>query len=260
MEGGSGGELSGEVDAEAPLAAADEVVGGVFLAEALGWAGEGEALGGFPLGGEELSESGGAGEFTELLVVLGEVATEGEKLIALWHVDAGGDDELGAGEVEVEAGAGGFWEAFAGPPGGDVVLIGALVRAEAGVAVDAHHDVGGWADVLGGEAEHGFAEAGDEGEHGFFEVALEDGFALVEPVAVVVAFEGAEELEGVEREVRGGGFGLNGSTPVGRMTVSARALGAQQQQRRTQRSQREVREGRNEGYAFTAGLGAGWCA
>lgn len=135
--------------------------------------------------------------------MLGEMTAEGEELFALGHVGAGGDDELGAGEVEVEACAGGFLEAIAGPPGGDVVLVGALVGAEAGVAVDAHHDLGGRADVLGGEVEHGVVEACDEGEHGFFEVAFEVGFALVEPVAVVVAFEGAEEFEGCEGEMWG---------------------------------------------------------
>ncbi len=83
------------------------------------------------------------------------------------------------------------------------MLIGSLVRGEAGVTVDAHHDLIGFADVLRGEGEHGLVEAGDEGEHGCFEVALEDRFALAEPTAVVVAFEGAEELEGGGGEVRG---------------------------------------------------------
>ncbi len=105
MQGRFGGEFGGEAGAEAPLAAADEVVGGVFLAEALGGAGEGETLGGFPLGGEELTKFGGTGELAEPPVVFGEVTAEGEELFALGHVDAGGDDELGAGEMEVEAGA-----------------------------------------------------------------------------------------------------------------------------------------------------------
>lgn len=209
-EGGFSGALGGEMGAEAPLAAAKEVVGGVFFAEALGRAGEGEAFGGFPLGGKELAEFFGAGEPAELGVVLGEVTAKGEELFALGHVDAGGDDELGAGEVEVEARAGGFGEAFTRPPGGDVVFVGALVRAEAGVAVDAHHDLGGWADVLGGEAEHGVVEAGDEGEHGLFAVVLEEGLALIKPVAVVVAFEGAEKLKGRGGEVGSGGFGFGG--------------------------------------------------
>ena len=147
---------------------------------------------------------------TELVVVLGEVTAEGEKLFAIGHVNAGGDNEFRTGEVEVEAGTRGFGEAFAGPPRGDVVFVGALVCAEAGVAVDAHHDLVGWADVLGGEAEHGFIEAGDEGEHWVLEVALEEGLALVEPVAVVVAFEGAEKFQGGGGEVGGSGFGWDG--------------------------------------------------
>ena len=196
-----GSVFGGKTGAQAPLAAADEVVGGVVFAEALGGTGEGEALGGFPLWGEEASKFGGLGEGAELLVVLGEVAAESEELFALGHVNAGGDDELGAGEVQVEASAGGLLETFASPPSGDVVLVRSLVRAEAGVAVDAHHDLGGRADVLGGEGEHLFVEAGDEGEHGCFEVALKEGFALVEPVAIVIAFEGSEEFDGCGREV-----------------------------------------------------------
>lgn len=50
VQGGLGGEIRGKPGAEAPLAAADQVVSGVFFAETLRWAGEWEALGGFPLG------------------------------------------------------------------------------------------------------------------------------------------------------------------------------------------------------------------
>ena len=193
--------------AKAPLTAAEEVVGGVVLAEALGWAGEGEAFRSLPLRGKELAELGGAGELAELGVVLGEVAAKGKQLFALGHVGPSGDDELCPGEVEIKAGPGDFGKAFSSPPCGDVVLVGPLVGAEAGVAVDAHHDLGGRTNVLRGEAEHGLVQAGDEGEHGLFAVTLEDGLALVEPVAVVVPFKGAEELESRRREVRGGGFG-----------------------------------------------------
>lgn len=202
-EGGLSGVLSGEPGADTPLAATDEVVSRVFLAEALGRPGERETFGSFPLDGERTAEPGGAGERAELPVVLGEVATDGEELLALGHVDTGGDDELGAGEVEVEAGSGGLVEAFARPPGGDVVFVGALVRTEAGVAIDAHHGLRGRPDMLGGEAEHGFVELGDEGQQWLFAVALEEGFALVEPVAIVVALEGAKKFEGGGGEVRG---------------------------------------------------------
>ncbi len=122
------------------------------------------------------------------------MAADGEELFALWHVDAGGDGDFGGVEGEVEASAGGFFEPVAGPPGGHAGFVGRLVGAEADVAVDAHHGFLRWADVLGGEVEHGFVDGGEEGEHGGFEGGLVEGLARLEPFAVVIALEAAEEF------------------------------------------------------------------
>ena len=46
----------------------------------------------------------------------------------------------------------------------------------------------------GREVDQGVVDGCDEGEHGGFELALVDGLARIEPVAVVVALEAAEEL------------------------------------------------------------------
>ena len=69
-----------------------------------------------------------------------------------------------------------------------------MSAAEAGVAVDAHHGLVRRVDVVGGEVDQGVVDLVDEGEHGSFQLALVDGLARIEPGAVVVALEAAEEL------------------------------------------------------------------
>ena len=61
-----------------------------------------------------------------------------------------------------------------GPPGGDVGLVGALVGAEARVAIDAEEALLGGADVVGREVDHGVGDLLDEREHGVLELALVD--------------------------------------------------------------------------------------
>lgn len=200
-EGGANGVLGGEGGGDAPLAAEEEVDGRVVGKEAFGRAGEGLAVDGL----HELAEAGGGEETAELGVAagasVGEVAADGEELVSLGHVDPGGDGDLGGVDVEVEAAAGGFFEAGASPPGGGVRLVRALVAGEADITVDAHERFLRGADVLGGEGEYGFVDLGDDGEHGLLELALEDVAAGFEPEAVVVAFEAAKEAEGGGGEV-----------------------------------------------------------
>ena len=202
-EGGAGGVLGGKGGADAPLPAENEIDGRVVGEEALGGAGEGLAVDGL----HEPAEAGGGEVATELGVAgaagAGEVAADGEELVALGHVDAGGDGDLGGADVAVEASAGGLFEAGAGPPGGGVGLVGALVFGEADVAVDAHEALVRGADVGGGEKEHRLVDLGEDGEHGGFELLLVDVPAGFEPGAVVVAFEAAEEFEGGFVEVGG---------------------------------------------------------
>ena len=176
----------------------EEIGGGRVGREAAGRAGEG---GGFQFvhgGAEFLVREQGA----ELGVVGGDVAAEGEELLARGHVDAGGDGDIFGADVEVEAGAGGF-RGPRGPPGGDVGLVRALVGGETRVAVDAHHGLVRRADVVGREVFEGVVDLFDEGEHGSFELALVDGLARIEPEAVVMAGERAEEFEGFGSEVGG---------------------------------------------------------
>ncbi len=205
-ECGSKGLLCGEGGGDAPLAAEDEIDGGIVGEEAFGGAGKRLAVGGLHAleqarRGEELSELGMAAS-----AGVGEVPAYGEELIALGHVDAGGDGDFGRVNVEVEAGPGGFLETISGPPGSGVSFVGALVFGEADVAVDAHHDLLRWPDVFGGEGEHGLANLADDGEHGGFELAFIGGATLLEPGAVIVALEPAKEGEGGFGEVRGHGF------------------------------------------------------
>ncbi len=138
--------------------------------------------------------AGGAG--------VGEVTADGEELISLGHIASGGDGDLDGVEVEVEAAAGGFFEARAGPPGGGVNFVWAFVFREADIAVDAHHRFLRGAEVVGSKGEHGLVDFADDGEHGGFQLALVDLAALFEPGAVVVAFEAAKEAEGGGGEVR----------------------------------------------------------
>ena len=63
--------------------------------------------------------------------------------------------------------------------------------------------------MIGGKGGEGVVDLLDEGEHGGFELALVDGLAGVEPEAVVVAGEAAEELEGFGREVAWHLFGTS---------------------------------------------------
>lgn len=200
-EGGPGCAVGGERGGETPLAVEEEIDGGMIGRETFGGAGELEAVG----LAQEGAEFSVCEELAELGVMFGDMAAHGEELVALGHEDAGGDGEAGAADGEIEASAGGLGEAFAGPPGGDVDLVRALVFGEADVAVDAHEGLLRRADVEGGEGGEMFVELGDEGEHGKFEFALVEGPAGFKPGAVVVAFEGAEEFQRFGGEMRGHG-------------------------------------------------------
>ena len=210
-EGWTEGVLRREAGVHAPALLAEERgerVGGGDVA----WAGKLTGLVGHERGvecvsGEERAEVrgrcsgvcrfGGLGE--ERLAV-------GLELLAGGHKEAGGKDPLGRGEVEVEAGAAGARGGWETPPGGHARVVGALVVAEAGVAVDAEHGaVRGGADVVRGEGLHGRADGRDEGQHGGFEFVLVGGAAWLEPLAVVVAGEAAEEAQGGGGEVRWSG-------------------------------------------------------
>lgn len=202
---GFGCGLCGECGGKSPLAAEDEVEGGRVCGKASRRALEFVAF--------ELVH--GCAEFAageqraQFLVVIEQIAAHGEQLFGRGHVHAGCDDDFLGADVEVEAGAGGFLQSAADPPGGDVVLVGLLWRAaglvEAGVAIDAEHGFVGRSDVLWREVCEGVVDVLDEGEHGGFEFALEDGLAWIEPCAVVVAGEAAEEFEGFGSEVSGHG-------------------------------------------------------
>ncbi len=65
-----------------------------------------------------------------------DMAAHGEELFSFRHIDTGGDGDLLAGKVEVEASSGGLFEALSRPPDTLMNLVGPLVRAEADVAVD----------------------------------------------------------------------------------------------------------------------------
>jgi hypothetical protein len=147
--------------------------------------------------GEQLLDGGAVGG-----VVFAHPAAEGEELIALRHVDACGDQDGRGADLQIEAAAGGLFHAAARPPGRKMGLVGQLVFAEACVAVDAHDDFISRADVIGGEALQGGVDLVDECEDRGAEAALIDVATGFEPLAVVVAFEAAEELEGVGGEVR----------------------------------------------------------
>jgi len=210
-QGGGQGQGGGELGGEAPLALEDEVGGGICGVEALGTARHFDAVEGF--------EALGAEGLADLFVVVEEHAADGEELIFFWHVGAGGDCDLLGVELEVEAGAGGFFKALASPPGGYVGLVRQLVGAESDVAVDAHGALGGLAEVVGGEGLEALVDGGDD----FQERGLERGFVGrlvgVEPVAVVVTGQRAEELQRCGGEVRlhggdgtGWGFQVQGVT------------------------------------------------
>lgn len=196
----AGGGFGREVRGDSPLAADEEVHGGRVGWETLGRAGELLAV--------ELAHEGaeffGGEEAAHLFVVQLEVSADGEKLFALGHVDAGGDDDLVGPDVEVEAPAGGLLEPGAGPPCPLMRLVGALVGGEADVAVDAEGGLLRGLHIVGGEAQHGLVDGGDNGEGGGLDLLLVDGLSRVEPVAVVVALESAKELQGFGRVVRGG--------------------------------------------------------
>ena len=192
----------------APVFCAQQIVGGIAGGEAFGQ--PCERLG---IDGRKACAFG----FEQLLdgrairgVVGTHPAAEGEQLFAFGHVDAGGDHDLLRADLKVEAGARGFFHAAAGPPGREVGFVRELVFAEADVAIDAHGDLVGRADVLGREGFEGEVDLVDESEHGGFERVLEGVAARFKPVAVVVSGEAAEEFEGVWREVRGHGVSMPG--------------------------------------------------
>ena len=81
-------------------------------------------------------------------------------------------------------------------------LVGGLVGGEADVAVDAEGSLLRRANVFGGELEEGVVDLGDELLHGSLEDLLIGLLAGVEPVAVVVFGQVAEELQAGFGEVR----------------------------------------------------------
>jgi len=186
---------------DGPLAAFEQVHRTMFFGEALGRPGEEFAVVQF----EKLAEFFIVEQLAEFAVMVEQEGANGKELFALGHIHAGGDDEFGRGEVEEEAAPGGFFKAVAGPPGGDLVFVGGLVVREAGVAVDPHHALRRGADVIGGEGGHGVGDGLDDHEHGSFKGGLEERLARVEPVAAVVALQGAKEFQRVLSEV---GLGL----------------------------------------------------
>jgi len=154
--------------------------------------------------GEDVAESAGGEQAAVGGVVIDEIAADGKELVGGGHEDARGNGDLGGVETEVEACAGGLGHAGPAPPGGEVGFVGELVGAEAGVAKDAEHDFMRRADELRGEVGEGVVDLFDEVEHGGFELLFVEGLALVEPLAVVVLLETAEELQGSFGEGQGG--------------------------------------------------------
>ena len=65
-------------------------------------------------------------------------------------------------------------------------------------------------DVLGCEVLHGVVDLVDQGEHGQLQLALVDLAARLEPGAVVVPGQAAQELEGFGGEVGGHGLVVSG--------------------------------------------------
>ncbi len=55
--------------------------------------------------------------------------------------------------------------------------------------------------MAGSEVEHGVGDLADDGEHGLLQFGLELRFARLEPFAVVVAGEAAQEGQGFGTEV-----------------------------------------------------------
>src|SRR5258708_2127803 len=69
------------------------------------------------------------------------------------------------------------------PPGGDVVLVRALVVRKARVAVDAEEGFFSRADMLRSEVEHRVGDMADDGQHRFFHLPPLERFVVVKPAA-----------------------------------------------------------------------------
>ena len=194
IERGFGGQCCGD----SPLAAEEKIHCGVLLGKSLRRARESEAFECV----HEAMELLVVEQATDFFVMIEEVGANGEELIALGHVDAGSDDDFFGGDVEVEAAARSFFKSVAGPPGGHVAFVGALVRGEAGIAVDAHHALLRGAHVRGREIGHGGGDLLDNFEHGLLEFAFEDWLTGFEPLAAIVVGQTAKKLKGFRSEVR----------------------------------------------------------
>jgi hypothetical protein len=194
--------------AHAPLLVANQVNGGVVGWKALRRSCESVA---FEFA-EGLADGGPAKDLSERLVIVEQPVADRGELFLLRHVGAGGDDDFFRADVEVVARARGLVEAGVRPPCGDVRFVGALVIAEARVAIDAEKALLGGAHVVGREVRHRVSDFANDGEHGLFQFGLEDGLARIEPVAVVVPGEVAQECQCLGAKVREGccwcGFGL----------------------------------------------------
>ena len=127
-------------------------------------------------------------------MVVDQIAADGKELFGGGHVGAGRDDGLGGGDVEVEPRTGGLLHSAAGPPGGDVRLVGTLVGGEARVAIDAEEGFVRWADVIGREGGHGGFDPLDERKHGPLELALVEVLARLEPGAIVCGAPARAEI------------------------------------------------------------------
>ncbi len=141
-------------------------------------------------------------EFSVLFVIVQQVGADGQQLFPLRHVHACGDDEFFAGQVEVKAAAGFLLQSLPGKPCRYVFFVWSLVRRKTGVAVDAEHAFVGGSNVLGCEVHQFPIYFFNQREHGRFQFPLVNRFACVEPLALVIPRETAQELDRFRGEVR----------------------------------------------------------
>src|SRR5439155_22081733 len=136
----------------------------------------------------------------ELLVVLGQIAANRPQVFRSRHVDAAPHLNLVRRHAEIVAAPAVFLQAPARKDGRDVGLVGSLILAETGVAVNAIDRLARIAHMIRSEIGHPPHQRGYQIEHRSLHLLLVDLLTRLKPFARVVLFQTAEKRHGFGRE------------------------------------------------------------
>src|SRR5215469_4470825 len=128
--------LSRQSRQHAPLLLLNEIDSRMIGAEAFRRPGQGRSV---EINVHQLAQFPVIKKTPKLSVLLKKLKTDGQQLLAFWHIDARRNYNFCWRNVKVVAAAGGLFQPCARPPRGDMRFVWRFVGGEARVAVNPHH-------------------------------------------------------------------------------------------------------------------------